>query len=89
VVCEDSLKVGAELEADMARVIDTYECEWKKAIEDPATRKRFRHFVNSDRTDADVIFVEERGQIRPATPAERTARRAESKQRSALVEETP
>ena len=46
VVCEDSLGIGAELEADMARVIGNYACEWKVAIEDPATLKRFRHFVN-------------------------------------------
>ena len=68
VVCEDSLGIGAELEADMARVIGNYACEWKVAIEDPATLKRFRHFVNSDETDDNVVFVEERGQIRPATP---------------------
>ena len=36
VVCEDSLGIGAELEADMQKVVDTYECEWKKAIDDPA-----------------------------------------------------
>ena len=59
----------------MARIVDTYECEWRKAIEEPATLRRFRHFVNSDRTDADVVFVEERGQVRPATAAERRARR--------------
>ena len=47
VVCEDKLGIGAELEADMARVIATYECEWKRAVEDPQTLKRFRHFVNS------------------------------------------
>jgi nitrite reductase (NADH) large subunit len=76
VVCEDSLGVGAELEADMARVIETYACEWKKAIEDPATLKRFRHFVNSEGVDDNVLFVEERGQIRPATAAERQARDA-------------
>jgi nitrite reductase (NADH) large subunit len=75
VVCEDSLGVGAELEADMARIINTYECEWRKAIEQPATLKRFRHFVNSDAADANVVFVEERGQIRPATAAEKRARR--------------
>lgn len=74
VVCEDVLGIGAELEADMARVIATYECEWKKAIEDPATLKRFRHFVNSAAADDNVIFVEERGQIRPATPVERRKR---------------
>ena len=66
VVCEDSLGIGAELEADMARMIASYECEWKKAIEDPVTLKRFRHFVNSDSPDTDVVFVEERGQIPPA-----------------------
>ena len=76
VVCEDSIGVAADLEADMAKIIATYECEWRKAIETPATLRRFRHFVNSDRTDANVVFVEERGQIRPATDAERRARHA-------------
>jgi nitrite reductase (NADH) large subunit len=74
VVCRDELGIGAELEADMARIVATYECEWKKAIEDPATLKRFRHFVNSDETDSNVQFVQERGQIRPATRAERRKR---------------
>lgn len=76
VVCEDSLGLGSELEAEMARIVDTYECEWRRAINEPATLKRFRHFVNSDRTDADVVFVEERGQVRPATAAERRARKS-------------
>ncbi len=71
VVCEDSLGLGAELEADMQRLVDTYECEWKKAINDPETLKRFRHFVNSDLPDANVVFVAERGQIRPARLDER------------------
>jgi nitrite reductase (NADH) large subunit len=66
VVIEDALGIAAELEADMARVIDSYQCEWRKAIDDPQTLKRFRHFVNSDRADDNVVFVEERGQIRPA-----------------------
>jgi nitrite reductase (NADH) large subunit len=71
VVCEDKLGIAAELEADMARVIANYECEWKKAVEDPATLKRFRHFVNSETADDGVVFVGERGQKRPATRAER------------------
>ena len=29
------------------------------------TLKRFRHFVNSDEPDRNVVFVAERGQIRP------------------------
>ncbi|MBC8028220.1 MAG: nitrite reductase (NAD(P)H), partial [Steroidobacteraceae bacterium] len=71
VVCEDSLGIGNELEADMGRVRAAYACEWKVAIEDPATLKRFRHFVNVDEKDKNVLFVEERGQIRPATASER------------------
>jgi len=70
VVCEDKLGIGAELEADMARVIATYECEWKRAVEDPVTLKRFRHFVNSKATDDGVKFVKERGQNRPARAQE-------------------
>jgi len=71
VVCEDSLGIGAELEADMQKLVDTYECEWKKTINDPEALKRFRHFVNSDEPDRNVVFVAERGQIRPARPDER------------------
>ncbi len=70
-VCEDSLGIGAELEADMQRFVDSYACEWKKAIETPEILKRFRHFVNSDEPDSNVVFVAEREQIRPARPAER------------------
>lgn len=70
-VIEDSLGLGAELEAQMQSLVDTYECEWKKTIEDENKLKRFRHFVNADTPDSNVLFVEERGQIRPATEAER------------------
>jgi nitrite reductase (NADH) large subunit len=70
VVCEDSLGLAASLEEDMKHVVATYECEWKKAVEDPATLRRFRHFINDDRADPDVLFIEERGQLRPATRAE-------------------
>jgi nitrite reductase (NADH) large subunit len=66
VVCEDSLGIGAELEADMQRHVETYACEWKEAIETPEILKRFRHFVNSDEPDSGVAFVEERGQAIPA-----------------------
>jgi nitrite reductase (NADH) large subunit len=71
VICDDRLGIGAELEADMQQIVDSYRCEWQAAINDPATLRRFRHFVNSDEQDDGVVFVEERGQIRPATPAER------------------
>jgi nitrite reductase (NADH) large subunit len=73
----DKLGIAAELEADMTRVIEAYECEWKKAINDPVTLRRFRHFVNSERSDDNVVFIEERGQIRPATRDERQQRQKE------------
>ncbi|WP_434110031.1 nitrite reductase large subunit NirB [Paraburkholderia caffeinilytica] len=76
VVVNDRLGVAAELEMDMQHIVDTYECEWKKAVTDPETRKRFRHFVNSNEPDSNVAFVEERGQIRPATTAERRSKLA-------------
>ncbi|WP_250502910.1 nitrite reductase large subunit NirB [Caballeronia sp. AZ7_KS35] len=78
VVIKDKLDIAAELEAEMQLVVDTYEDEWKKAVTDPHTRKRFRHFVNSEQGDANVTFVEERGQIRPATLEERKSKLAET-----------
>lgn len=71
VVVNDALGLAETLEQEMQYVVRTYACEWKVAIEDPETRKRFRHFVNSPASDANVVFVETRGQIRPATPEER------------------
>ena len=70
-VCEDKLGIAAELEAEMQHLVDTYECEWKKAVSDPAVLRRFRTFVNAESGDNNVVFVEERGQIRPATEDER------------------
>jgi nitrite reductase (NADH) large subunit len=49
------------------------------AVEDPATLKRFRTFVNSDQNDRNVVFVEERGQIRPATAEERVVAQTKAK----------
>ncbi|MEC9363729.1 MAG: nitrite reductase large subunit NirB [Pseudomonadota bacterium] len=71
VVVHDKLGIGAELEAEMAQVVGSYACEWKKAIESPEVLRRFRSFVNSDAPDSNVVFVDERNQIRPATPEEK------------------
>jgi nitrite reductase (NADH) large subunit len=75
VVVNDKLGIVAELEAEMQHVVDTYQDEWKTAVTNPEVRKRFRHFVNSEAKDANVVFVEERGQIRPATVEERAKTR--------------
>ncbi|HEX5057364.1 MAG TPA: nitrite reductase large subunit NirB [Gammaproteobacteria bacterium] len=71
VVIDDKLGICAELEREMHHVIGTYECEWKKTIEDPEQLKRFRTFINSEQQDGTVVFVEERSQIRPATREEK------------------
>jgi nitrite reductase (NADH) large subunit len=71
VVIEDRLGIGAQLEGQMQHVIDTYQCEWKTTLADEQRLKRFRHFVNSDQADDNVVFVEERGQVRPANAQER------------------
>ncbi|MCC2607105.1 nitrite reductase large subunit NirB [Planctobacterium marinum] len=73
VVIEDSLGIAEELEAQMAAVVGTYQCEWKTTVEDPEALKRFRQFVNSPEQDENVVFVQERTQIRPATSEEKQA----------------
>ena len=71
VLIADKLGIAAELEAQMQSVVDTYQCEWKTAVTTPEVRARFRSFVNSDKVDQTILFVKERGQIRPARPEER------------------
>ena len=71
VLLNDTLGLNAELELQMQAVVDTYQCEWKSAVTDPAVRQRFKSFVNSDKPDEHIIFVNERGQIRPARAEER------------------
>jgi nitrite reductase (NADH) large subunit len=71
VIIHDSLEIGAELEADMAHLISTYQCEWKATIENPEKLNRFRHFVNSNESDPNIVHVEERGQKRPAKEHEK------------------
>ena len=73
VLINDTLGLAAELEAQMQHVVDTYQCEWKTAVTNPAVRQRFRSFVNSESADERIVFVKERGQIRPARPEEREA----------------
>lgn len=70
VILDDSLGLGTELEAQMQRVVDRYECEWAGALKDPEKLKRFRTFVNDQRADPDIHFVRERGQRRPLSASE-------------------
>jgi nitrite reductase (NADH) large subunit len=67
VIVDDALGLAAELEADMQHVVDTYQDEWRTAVEDPAIARRFRSFVNSDAADPSIVRVPLRQQHRPAT----------------------
>jgi nitrite reductase (NADH) large subunit len=77
VVIDDKLNISKQLEEQMQKVVDAYQCEWKTTIEDESKLKRFRTFVNSDKHDENIIFVEERGQVRPANIEERELLMAE------------
>jgi nitrite reductase (NADH) large subunit len=65
VVINDSLKLCGQLEEDMNRLIDSYECEWTAVVNDPEKQKRFTHFSKSAVQDDKIEFVDERGQKRP------------------------
>ena len=78
VVIEDSLGIAAELDAQMNNIVGTYQCEWKTTIENPERMKRFEQFVNADSEDDQIVFVQERGQPRPATEEERIKLLAET-----------
>jgi len=46
VVMEDSLGLGAELEAQMAAHVEGYECEWAATLRQPDRLARFQTYVN-------------------------------------------
>lgn len=71
VVVDDALGLGSELEAAMARHVDTYFDEWKATIDDPEKLARFVSFVNApDTPDPSISFRTERDQIAPADPGD-------------------
>lgn len=72
VIVNDSLGLAAHLEAEMAALVGTYECEWTGVLGDPERRAQFRSFANDAGGDDTVQFTMERGQIRPADAQPRT-----------------
>ncbi|MGH3475052.1 MAG: nitrite reductase large subunit NirB [Aeromicrobium sp.] len=71
VVLEDSLGIVADLDAAMAAHVDTYEDEWAATLADEEKLRKFASFVNAPETaDPDLVYVEERGQRRPASDEE-------------------
>jgi nitrite reductase (NADH) large subunit len=65
VIVNDSLGIGEELEMEMKELIANYHCEWKKVVENPALRSRYKHFINDEEPDSTLAFVEMRDQKIP------------------------
>ncbi len=88
VILEDSLGIAADLDASMARHVASYRDEWRDVLEDPEKLARFAGFVNAaDAADDNLRYVGERGQLRPATQADRESGVAtvNSERRAVLV----
>ena len=69
VVVDDALGLGSELEAAMARHVETYVDEWSATLEDPDKLARFVSFVNAPGVpDPHISFRPERDQVAPADP---------------------
>ena len=72
IIVDDVLGICADLDAHMARHVDSYEDEWAAVLRDPARLAQFASFVNApDAADPSLAYVTERGQRRPATAGER------------------
>lgn len=69
VVIHDSLGIGDELEQEMARIVETYQCEWQTTLNDPQRLALFRASVNGDEPDEAVARQMLRGQPQLAKPA--------------------
>ncbi|HHH4158019.1 nitrite reductase large subunit NirB [Enterobacter cloacae] len=50
VILDDSLGIAHELEQEMARVVETYQCEWQTTLNDPNRLALFRTAVNGPAT---------------------------------------
>ncbi|EML2246496.1 nitrite reductase large subunit NirB [Klebsiella aerogenes] len=68
VILHDSLGIGDELEQEMARVVDSYQCEWLTTLNDPQRLALFRSYVNSDEADEAVQRQILRGQPQLVAP---------------------
>jgi nitrite reductase (NADH) large subunit len=73
VIVDDSLGIATDLDAMMARHVESYADEWKATLDDPHRLDRFVSFVNAPGTpDPTIEFVSERGQPVPVSIGVRT-----------------
>lgn len=65
VILDDSLNLCDSLDEQMARVVDTYQCEWKSTLDNPQKLQRFRPFLNSTSGSKVLPYQRVRGQRIP------------------------
>jgi nitrite reductase (NADH) large subunit len=58
VILDDSLGIAHELEQEMARVVETYQCEWQTTLNDPNRLALFRTAVNGPATEENKRWQE-------------------------------
>lgn len=58
VILNDSLGIAHELEQEMARVVETYQCEWQTTLNDPNRLALFRTAVNDAAVDRNARWQE-------------------------------
>ncbi|KAF2713172.1 nitrite reductase [Pleomassaria siparia CBS 279.74] len=67
VILEDKLGICADLEQQMAQLVDSFFCEWTEVLKNPARRALFSQFANTSENINDTIEpTKERGQERPS-----------------------
>ena len=65
VIINDSLGIAEQLEEEMQLLVDSFHCEWKEVVNNPALRSRFTHFVNAPgEKDPTVKFEGMREQVK-------------------------
>ncbi|EPM5500339.1 nitrite reductase (NAD(P)H), partial [Vibrio fluvialis] len=67
VVLDDSLGLGEQLESQMQRVVDTYQCEWKSTLENEDKLRKFRPFINHEQGSVSLPYQRLRGQRIPVS----------------------
>ncbi len=66
VIVDDVLGICDELDADVSKHIETYECEWTATLNDPERLDGFVEFVNAPDLQSTPVWIETRGQRMPA-----------------------
>src|SRR5690606_4112119 len=75
VIIDDSLGLGAELDAAMARHVASYQDEWRATLDDPQRLRRFVSFVNApDVPDPSISFDTARDQPVPRSEERRVGK---------------